>query len=111
VSAATAMEQAAHDAEEARRERNRREEREFWERMANVIPDKTYRVWGALEKGLLNYNDVLKGRSDTIEAVGQLELQNRELKSLLSQYLGARVNDDLIVPPTQMIRVEAPKTM
>jgi len=110
VSAATAMEQAAHDAEEARRERNRREEREFWERMANVIPDKTYRVWGALEKGLLKYNETLKGRSDTIDAVGQLEQQNKELKSLLSQYLGARVNDDLIVPPTQMIRVEAPNS-
>lgn len=108
VSAATAMEQAAHDAEEARRERNRREEREFWERMANVIPDKTYRVWGALEKGLLKYNECLKGRADTIDAVAQLEQQNKELKSLLSQYLGARVNDDLIVPPTQMIRVEAP---
>jgi len=110
VSAATAMEQAAHDAEEARRERNRREEREFWERMANVIPDKTYRVWGALEKGLLKYNETLKGRADTIDAVGQLEQQNKELKSLLSQYLGARVNDDLIVPPTQMIRVEAPQS-
>jgi dynein regulatory complex protein 1 len=108
VSAATAMEQAAHDAEEARRERNRREEREFWERMANVIPEKTYRVWGALEKGLLKYNDILKGRADTIDSVSQLEQQNKELKSLLSQYLGARVNDDLIVPPTQMIRVEAP---
>jgi dynein regulatory complex protein 1 len=108
VSAATAMEQAAQEAEEARRERNRREEREFWERMANVIPGKTYRVWTALNGGLEKFNELLGSRYNTIEATAALEQQNRELKSLLSQYLGARVNDDLIVPPTQMIRVEAP---
>ena len=106
ISGATAMEQAAKEAEEARRERDRREEREFWNRMANVISDKNWRIWCALEKGLGNYNQVLKQRKANIDEVSNLENQNAELKRLLSQYLGSRVNDDLIVPPTQMIRVD-----
>ena len=80
-------------------------EREYWERLGWVVPEKTERVWSALEKALFKYNDTLKERASTIEEVAGLQQQNTELKNLLSQYLGSRVNDDLIVPPTQMIKV------
>ena len=45
------------------------QEKRFWERMANVIPDKTSRVWGALEKGLTEYNSVLNTRASLIQEV------------------------------------------
>lgn len=35
-----------------------------------------------------------------------LHQQNEELKSLLNQYLQAGVNQELLVPPTQMIRLD-----
>ena len=36
-----------------------------------------------------------------------MELQNTELKALLRQYMGARVNDELQVPPTQIMLAQA----
>jgi len=105
VSGATAMAAAAKDAEAARQEKDRREEKDYWDRMGRVLPEKTERVWSALEKALFKYNDTLKERAKTIDEVAGLQQQNTELKNLLSQYLGSRVNDDLIVPPTQMIKV------
>ena len=105
MTGASAMEQAAKEAEAARQEKDRREERQYWEKIGSVLPEKTVRVWGALEKGLIKYNGVLKDRAKTIDDVAALRAQNSELKSLLSQYLGSAVNDDLLVPPTQMIKV------
>jgi len=105
VSGATAMAAAAKEAEAARQEKDRREEKDYWDRMGRVLPEKTERVWSALEKALFKYNDTLKERAKTIDEVAGLQQQNTELKNLLSQYLGSRVNDDLIVPPTQMIKV------
>ena len=40
------------------------------------------------------------------DAVG-LQKQNEELKMLLDQYLGSKVNEELQVPPTHVIRVVA----
>ena len=73
--------------------------------MANVIPPKTVRIWTALERSMKGYNKVLKERSSLIDEVHSLNQQNDELKSLLNQYLGARVNDELHIPPTQVIRI------
>ena len=91
---------------EAGQEGTRREEREFWERMSSIISDKTYRVWCALEKALLKYDTLLKSRSGLITEVGDLQRQNSELKMLLNQYLSSRINEDLHVPPTQVIRLD-----
>ena len=87
-------------------EGTRREEREFWERMSSIISDKTFRVWSALEKSLHRYDALLKGRSGLITEVGDLQRQNGELKALLNQYLSSRINEDLHVPPTQVIRLD-----
>ena len=91
---------------ESGQEGTRREEREFWQRMSSIISDKTYRVWTALEKALLKYDALLKSRSGLITEVGDLQRQNGELKALLNQYLSSRINEDLHVPPTQVIRLD-----
>lgn len=80
-----------------------------WDQASTVISDKGDRVWKALEKGLQKYNDVLLERAELIDDVADLKGQNDELKGLLSQYLGAQVNDELLIPPTQLIRVDAPR--
>jgi len=92
---------------EAGQEGTRREEHEFWERMSSIISDKTFRVWSALEKALHKYDALLKGRGKVIEDVGDLQRQNGELKALLNQYLSSRINEDLHVPPTQVIRLDS----
>ena len=58
-----------------------------------------------LEKQLISYNEVLQTRSNCIGEVTSLREQNMQLKGLLNQYLNARVNDELIVPPTDTIHL------
>lgn len=77
-------------------------QREYWESVVKVIPPKTIRVMEALEKGLVMYHHALLRRKESIDDVNALKRQNGELKALLKQYLGAPINEDLIVPPTQM---------
>ena len=93
-------------AKEAGQEGTRREEREFWERMASIISDKTFRVWNALEKALHKYNALTGARAATINEVAELQQQNGELKALLNQYLSSRINEDLHIPPTQVIQLD-----
>jgi len=97
---------AKHSTKEAGQEGTRREEREFWERMSSIISDKTFRVWNALEKALNKYDALLKNRSGLIGDVADLQRQNEELKGLLNQYLSSKINEDLHVPPTQVIRLD-----
>jgi dynein regulatory complex protein 1 len=85
--------------------RRRREERKFWERMGHVIPDMNFRVWKALDVFLKRYYELLKKRSTAIDNAVNMQKQNEELKQLLDQYLGSRVNEELQVPPTHVIRV------
>lgn len=80
-------------------------DKDQWKRMARIIPDSTLRVWSAVEKGLTKYNTVLDSRANAITQVNQLQEQNTQLKSLLRQYLGSQVNDNLLIPPTQTIRL------
>jgi len=88
-----------------RKERKRRELRKFWERLGHVIPDMNYRVWKALDAFLRRYYDLLQKRAKAIESAVSLQKQNEELKQLLDQYLGSKVNEELMVPPTHVIRV------
>lgn len=60
----------------------------------------------ALEKALLKYNQLLISRHSKMNEVATLHTQNNELKALLNQYLASRVNEDLICPPTQTIRLD-----
>ena len=70
------------------------------------MPDSTARVWSALEQGLEKYDSVLEDRTALIDEVNQLEQDNADLKALLHQYLSSKVNSELQIPPTQVIRVQ-----
>lgn len=60
----------------------------------------------ALERSLREYNKILEERSSMVDEVQSLRDQNQELKNVLNHYLNAQVNDELHVPPTQVIRIE-----
>jgi len=77
----------------------------FWQSLANVVPDRTVRVWEQLETTLTDYTQILEGRAESLKKVSDLRQQNEELKRLLNQYLQADVNAQLHVPPTQTIRL------
>lgn len=93
------------ESEADRKAQRRREERKFWERMGHVIPDMNFRVWKALDAFLRKYYELLQRRSKAIDAAVNMQKQNEELKQLLDQYLGSKVNEELQVPPTHVIRV------
>jgi len=78
----------------------------FWSKMTNVLPPQKLSVWRALEKALGKYYQMLVDRQNLIEETGLLNQQNEELKTLLNQYLQAGVNQELQVPPTQVIRLD-----
>lgn len=78
-------------------------EQEFWQRMSNVINDQGTRVWGALEKQLEKYHTLLQTRAASLSEVDSLQHQNAELRALLNQYLSSSINDQLQIPPTQVI--------
>jgi len=81
--------------DEQKIERQKREERVFWEKMTKVLSDKNLSVWRALDKALSKYYSLLVDRQNLIEETGLLNQQNEELKTLLNQYLQAGVNHDL----------------
>ena len=49
------------------------------------------------------YLVILQGRAKCIEDTEALRGQNTELKMLLNEYLGSKINHDLHVPPTSVI--------
>merc|ERR1719311_658617 len=105
-----AGQQLGSESEADRKARRRREERKFWERMGHVIPDMNFRVWKALDLFLAKYYESLGARAKSIDAAVTMQKQNEELKQLLDQYLGSKVNEELQVPPTHVIRVAATAT-
>ncbi|GLE04894.1 hypothetical protein PINS_up013875 [Pythium insidiosum] len=80
----------------------KRADKEYWDAVVKVIPPRTVRVMTTLEKGLTMYHQALLKRKDLIDEVTALKNQNAELKKMLKQYLAAPINEDLLVPPTQM---------
>merc|ERR1711871_859289 len=97
---------AAGQATNSKTAATRREERQFWERMSNVIARKTHRLWKNLYDCMQKTYETLDERKRTIGSNGTLETQNKELRALLSQYMSARVNDELYVPPAQMLQLQ-----
>lgn len=73
--------------------------------MGHVIPDMNFRVWKALGLFLKRYYELLQRRSKSIDSAVAMQKQNEELKALLDQYLGSKVNEELQVPPTHVITV------
>merc|ERR1712060_625816 len=97
--------QLGRESEAEKKARERREERKFWEKKGHVIPDMNFRVWRALDVALKRYYKLLQDRSKAIDSAVNMQKQNEELKQLLDQYLGSKVNEELQVPPTHVIRV------
>ncbi|RLN97325.1 hypothetical protein BBJ28_00003424, partial [Nothophytophthora sp. Chile5] len=80
----------------------RKAEKEYWNTIVKVFPAGKIRVMATLEKGLTHYNTALLRRKELIDDVTAMKAQNAELKDMLKKYLAAPINEDLIVPPTQM---------
>jgi dynein regulatory complex protein 1 len=80
----------------------RRADKEYWQALVRLFPARKMRVLRTLETGLTKHHGVLLHRKELLEDVDALTKQNAELKELLKQYLGAPINEDLIIPPTQM---------
>ena len=77
--------------EEAKREKMRYFGEVYWTKLSNIISDKTYNVWKALDKGLLKYHDLLFERKQLINETKNLYDENRELKTILKGYLDSNV--------------------
>jgi dynein regulatory complex protein 1 len=75
--------------------------------MANVIDDKSHRTWLAVYAGMEKYHSLLTQRWQVSQKIASIQQQNEELKSLLRQYMSARVNDELQIPPTQIMLAQA----
>ncbi|KAF4138150.1 Sperm tail C-terminal domain [Phytophthora infestans] len=82
--------------------KTRKAEKEYWQNIIKVFPAEKIRTMATLEKGLMYYNKALLRRKELVDDVTAMKAQNTELKNLLKQYLAAPINEDLIVPPTQM---------
>ncbi|CAL8318052.1 unnamed protein product [Merluccius merluccius] len=80
----------------------------FWESLANVLPESKLKTWTALESALEKYHTVLTERSQLFTETQALKHQNAELRTLLHQSLNSKVNSELEVPPTQLMKM-APK--
>ena len=79
--------------------------------MTKILSDQKLSVWQALDRSLVEYYQLLVDRQNLIEETGLLNQQNEELKTLLNQYLQAGVNQELQVPPTQVIRLDIWETI
>ena len=45
------------------------QEQEYWQRLGNVVDDKLCRVYGAVEKNLQSYHQLLKARASGLREV------------------------------------------
>jgi len=84
--------------------RKKEQERRFWKTLGHVISDETLSVWDALDRGLRRYNTLLEERSNLIDETTELARQNEELKILLQEYLGSKINQELYLPPTRLMQ-------
>lgn len=87
-------------------QQTRKVQKIYWERMTKILSDQKLSVWKALDKALTKYHQLLVDRQNLIEETGMLNQRNEELKTVLNQYLQAGVNQELRVPPTQVIRLD-----
>lgn len=82
-------------------------QKEYWKRMANVIDEKSYRVWNAVYVAMEKYNTLLNERCNLTLEISAVQTQNEELKNLLKHYMSAKINEELQVPPTQIMLAQA----
>lgn len=75
-------------------------EQEYWERLGNVVSEKTSKVWRALYAAMQRYNTLLEQRSKSLAEMNKLQRQNDELRGLLETYGHSKQAAALIIPPT-----------
>ncbi|XP_028408430.1 dynein regulatory complex protein 1-like [Dendronephthya gigantea] len=89
--------------------RNASLDAEYWQKMTTVIGSSEEHVWDALTEGFEKYLSVLTERAALIQETGALEQQNSELRMLLHQYINSKVNQELEVPPTHLMKFDVSK--
>jgi len=82
-------------------------QKDYWERMTNIIDDKRYRLWKVVFFSMQKYNKILMERMALAEDIKFFKEQNSELKALLRQYMNSKVNEELEIPPTQIMLAQA----
>jgi len=104
---AAEIEQEEQKATMQRNAEKRREmlEKNYWNRMTNIIPDRHTRIWQTLEGAMVDYNGILKERESMIHEVSNLQNENKELRALLDQYINSQINEELHIPPTHVIQM------
>ncbi|NWU71168.1 DRC1 protein, partial [Pterocles burchelli] len=65
---------------------------EYWESLAQVIPEPTLKLWDALAVALQEYYEVLGRRATLLTEVAVLQQQNAELCLLLEEYISSGVS-------------------
>lgn len=73
----------------------------FWSDILTALPDSHLSTWRLLLDALQKYEKTLLERGRLIADTKGLQQQNEELRTLLRQYMGAKVNDELQIPPTK----------
>ncbi|CAF0771917.1 unnamed protein product [Adineta steineri] len=79
---------------------------EYWSKYPDVIDDQRERLWDALTSGLQKYYSTLTARAKLIDDNNALARQNDELRLLLSKYMQSKVNQELQIPPSQIIQLQ-----
>lgn len=77
----------------------------YWKRYQQTVTNKQKRLWDAILDDLLKYRNVLTERSQLIKDNSGLRQQNQELNMLLHQYVNAKVNTELQIPPTRILQL------
>ncbi|KAJ3606910.1 hypothetical protein NHX12_026426 [Muraenolepis orangiensis] len=77
----------------------------FWDSLANAIPESRLSTWTALDRGLEKYHTVLRERWELSTETQALQRKNQELRMLLSQAFNSKVNSELEIPPTQLMKM------
>jgi dynein regulatry complex protein 1 len=54
------------------------------------------------------YNKLLSARGRCLDNIGKLQQENANLKQLLNVYLSDKINEELLVPPTETFRLDQP---
>ncbi|XP_017401025.1 dynein regulatory complex protein 1 isoform X1 [Cebus imitator] len=85
--------------------RSNSKDSEYWQALTMVIPPSRLNLWDALYTALEKYHLVLTQRAKLLLENSSLEQQNTELQALLQQYLTSKINSELQVPPTRVLRI------
>ncbi|XP_069742591.1 dynein regulatory complex protein 1 isoform X2 [Narcine bancroftii] len=86
------------------KERDNSEDGAYWNAMTKVIPESRLRVWNYLEDALTKYFQILVKRTNLNSEKCSLAQQNAEFRLLLQQYICSTVNNELEIPPTQVMQ-------